>query len=413
LNTRERADLLHVAAETEKLLGTKRIDECFTKEFFDTKFWYMWDTMFAFQPWHSAVEFKRYLHRFIQEFPRINSLAGVDRTPYNQYDSIILPIETYLKAQGVEFSYNTKVNSLSFSPGSAITVSEIHFASTKTGATGLIHVEPHDIVFVTLGSMTACSSLGSNTTPPKPLPTVEDALKAPDGAWELWTSLVNPTINPPASHFGNPLNFYTRIPESNWLSFTVTLKNPEFLSKLELVTGNKAGTGALVTFKDSNWLMSIVVPHQPHFISQPEDTQVFWGYGLFPDKVGNIVNKPMSSCSGQEILTELLGHLNFPEHPSLENAIVVPCMMPYITAQFLTRKLGDRPEVIPNGSTNLALMGQFVEVKRDTVFTVEYSVRCAQMAVHELMGTKEKPKDIYMGEHNVKVLVEALRMLLT
>jgi oleate hydratase len=60
---------------------------------------------FAFEPWHSAVEFRRYLHRFIQEFPRINSLAGVDRTPYNQYDSIILPIDTYLKSRGVDFRY--------------------------------------------------------------------------------------------------------------------------------------------------------------------------------------------------------------------------------------------------------------------------------------------------------------------
>lgn len=121
----------------------------------------------------------------------------------------------------------------------------------------------------------------------------------------------------------------------------------------------------------------------------------------------------MSECTGAEILQELLGHLNFPEQPTLENTITIPCMMPYITAQFLTRKHGDRPEVVPKGSTNLALMGQFVEIPKDTVFTVEYSVRCAQMAVHELMGTKEKPKDIYMGEHNVKVLVEALRMLLT
>ncbi|KAE9366642.1 67 kDa myosin-cross-reactive antigen family protein [Stipitochalara longipes BDJ] len=413
LNTKERADLLHITAETEKRLGTKRIDECFTKEFFDTKFWYMWDTMFAFQPWHSAVEFKRYLHRFIQEFPRINSLAGVDRTPYNQYDSIILPIETYLKAQGVEFHYDTKVNSLSFRPGSAITVSEIHFASTKDGKTGLIHVEANDLVFLTLGSMTACSSTGTNTTPPKPLPVVEDALKAPDGAWELWSSLANPEVNPHYSSFGNPSNFYTRIPESNWLSFTVTLKNQEFFSALETATGNKAGTGALVTFKDSNWLMSIVVPHQPHFLNQPENVQVFWGYGLFPNKIGNIVQKAMFECSGSEILQELLGHLNFPSSPTLENAITIPCMMPYITAQFLTRKHGDRPEVIPKGSTNLALMGQFVELPRDTVFTVEYSVRCAQMAVHELMGTKEKPKDVYMGEHNVKVLVEALKMLLT
>ena len=44
--------------------------------FFETNFWFMWCTTFAFQPWHSAVEFKRYLLRFIQEFPRINTLAA-------------------------------------------------------------------------------------------------------------------------------------------------------------------------------------------------------------------------------------------------------------------------------------------------------------------------------------------------
>ena len=45
LNTQQREDLLRVAAESEKSLGTRRIDECFGKEFFETKFWYMWDTM--------------------------------------------------------------------------------------------------------------------------------------------------------------------------------------------------------------------------------------------------------------------------------------------------------------------------------------------------------------------------------
>ncbi len=60
---------------------------------------------FAFEPWHSAVEFKRYLRRFLHEFPRINTLAGIDRTRYNQYDSVILPIETYLKNNGVDFRY--------------------------------------------------------------------------------------------------------------------------------------------------------------------------------------------------------------------------------------------------------------------------------------------------------------------
>ncbi|KAH6672158.1 67 kDa myosin-cross-reactive antigen family protein [Halenospora varia] len=414
LSMKDRKDLLFVAEASEKTLGAKRIDEFFGKAFFTTKFWFMWDTMFAFEPWHSAVEFKRYLHRFIQEFPRINSLAGVDRTPYNQYDSIILPIERYLKAQGVEFRHETKVTSLTFAPTDAMTATEIHFASTKSGATGLIHIEPHDICFLTLGSMTSCSSLGTNTTPPKPLPTPEQAQTAPDGSWQLWASLANPTANPQHyAKFGNPSNFYTRVEESNWLSFTVTLNDPSFIKQYEDWSGNKAGTGALVTFKDSNWLMSIVVPHQPHFINQPENVQVFWGYGLFPAKNGNFVDKPMAECSGEEIFRELLGHLNFPLEPTLGTSITIPCMLPYITSQFLTRKEGDRPKVIPEGSTNLALLGQYVEMERDTVFTVEYSVRAAQMAVHELMGTKMRPRDVYRGEHHVGVLVEALKMLLT
>jgi myosin-crossreactive antigen len=61
----------------------------------------MWCTTFAFQPWHSAVEFKRYLLRFILEFSRIETLAGVKRTVYNQYDSLVLPLQKWPQAQGV------------------------------------------------------------------------------------------------------------------------------------------------------------------------------------------------------------------------------------------------------------------------------------------------------------------------
>ena len=72
-------------------------------EFFETKFWYMWATTFAFQPWHSAVEFRRYLHRFMKEFSRIETLAGVKRTIYNQYDSLVRPLVAWLEKQGVQF----------------------------------------------------------------------------------------------------------------------------------------------------------------------------------------------------------------------------------------------------------------------------------------------------------------------
>ncbi len=320
-----------------------------------------------------------------------------------------------LANQVTNTNLETVVKSVSFAPGKAITVSDLHFASTKTGDTGSIHLEPHDIVMITPGSMTAASSLGTNTTPAALPPTVTDALQAPDGAWALWDSLASPEANPDHyKAFGNPKNFYSRIKESTWFSFTTTFnKNTEFFDRIEKWSGNKAGTGALVTFKDSSWFMSIVVAHQPHFITQPDDCQVFWGYGLYPDKVGDFVKKPMQECTGQELLQELCGHLNFPYEKCAKDSITIPCTMPYITAQFLTRKHGDRPPVIPAGSTNLALLGQFVEVPLDTVFTVEYSIRCAQIAVKELMGTKRLDKDIYKGEYNLKVLLQAAGMLMT
>lgn len=404
LSVKNREDLVEMMLEGELRLGRKSIQDCFDEGFFQTNFWYMWATMFAFQPWHSAVEFRRYLHRFIHEFPRINTLEGVDRTPYNQYDSIVLPIVTYLKDRGVDFRHDTKVTNLSYAKSDEVTVKEMHVI--QSGFTGVINVHDTDVVLITLGSMTSASSLGTNSTPPSDR-TQSSSSTASDGAWALWESLSHDS-----PLFGKPLNFSTRISESYWESFTVTLKNPEFFDRLTRWTHNSPGTGALVTFKDSSWLMSIVVPHQPHFLDQPVDVQVFWGYALLPSQKGNFVHKPMAACTGAEIFTELLGHLHFPEQPTLSNAITIPCIMPYITSQFLTRSAGDRPQVIPKGSTNLAFMGQFVEIPYDVVFTVEYSVRAAQLAVCGLMGLKKGPRDVYKGEHDLGVLARALQALL-
>lgn len=297
----------------------------------------------------------------------------------------------------------TTVTSLSYAESEQINVEEIHI--NLPASTGIIHVHTSDIVLITLGSMVSSSSLGTNRTAPS-LSSLAPPLN--DGAWELWASLSRDSPD-----FGHPANFSTRIPESHWQSFTVTLKSSEFLTQLAEFTHNAAGTGALTSFADSNWLLSIVVPHQPHFLSQPPDVQVFWGYGLYPSHHGNFVSKPMAACCGEEILTELLGHLHFtPIQPYLDAAITIPCSMPYITSQFLTREPGDRPQVIPPKSTNLAFMGQFVEIPHDVVFTVEYSVRSAQMAVCGLMGLDKKPTGVYKGEYDPRVVVKVLKAIL-
>jgi oleate hydratase len=256
--------------------------------------------------------------------------------------------------------------------------------------------------------MTTGALIGTNTRPPAPLP-ISELSKLPDstdGSWQLWD-----IISKDAPQFGNPSNFCTRVAESNWESFTVTLKSPKFLDYITKWTQNAPGTGALMTLKDSNWLLSIVIPHQPHFLNQPNDITVFWGYALHPSQEGNYIKKPMLSCSGEEIFSELLQHLhiNAPfREEVLQSAITIPCSMPYITSQFLARGPHDRPPVIPKGSTNLAFIGQFVEMPLDTVFTVEYSVRGAEMAVFGLMGMDREVRGVYKGERDLAVLAKTL-----
>ena len=244
--------------------------------------------------------------------------------------------------------------------------------------------------------MTDASSLGSMTEPPTHL------TKTDSEGWALWEKIAK---GRPA--FGNPAAFNASIPESWWLSFTVTCRDTRFFDQMESFSGNKAGTGGLVTFKDSNWLMSVVLYHQPHFSGQPKNVQVFWGYALHPDRVGNFVAKPMSECSGAEILNELCGHLNF-DRTVFEDAICIPCRMPYITSMFMPRTATDRPLPVPKNSVNLAFVSQFVEIPDDVVFTVEYSVRAAQTAVYRLMKIDRPIPPVTRHDKSLAVLLRTI-----
>jgi myosin-crossreactive antigen len=284
-------------------------------------------------------------------------------------------------------------------------IPESHARLVRGGAPRLVAVDDDDLVFVTNGSMTTASSLGSMTRPAEL--TARDG--ETDGSWALWETLAKKH-----AEFGRPAVFNSKVDESKWLSFTVTMRDPTFFDLMEKFTGNAAGTGGLVTFTDSNWLMSVVLAAQPHFIGQPNDIKVFWGYGLFVDQVGNFVNKKMSECSGEELLTELLGHLRFDEHKSLilKTSNCIPCMMPYITSQFMPRVKGDRPEVRPAGTTNIAFIGQYCEIPDDVVFTVEYSVRAAQTAVFALLDLDKKVSPLYKAQYDPAVLFGATKTLL-
>jgi len=393
-NREDRMALADIILKSEDCFGTKAIKDCFPESFFKTNFWFMWTTTFAFEPWHSAVEFKRYLHRFMHELPRINDLSGVRRTPYNQYDSMLLPMTKWLESQGVHFELNCRVTDLEFKPSDTETTVTA-FKCVKNGKETRIKVGEDDFAFVTIGSLTAGTSLGSMTTVPK----IND--KHVGGAWDLWEKIAKGR-----PEFGNPHVFDERVEESMWESFTVTLKDPTMVNKIVDYSNNAPGTGALMTFKESGWFMSIVLHNQPHFINQPDNVQTLWGYALFPYEKGDFIKKRMVDCTGEEILTELLYHLNFTEDMEkiLKTSICIPCILPFTTAQFLTRAKGDRPLNIPENSTNIALLGQFCEIAEDVVFTMDYSVRGAQSAVYKFLNLNKKVTPIYKGQYDVRVL---------
>jgi oleate hydratase len=393
--------LKHLMVEPGERLGKAGIADQFDPEFFLTNFWLMWCTTFAFQPWHSAMEFKRCLLRFTHMIEGFNQLHGIMGTVYNHYDSMVRPLEKWLEARGVCFALNTQVKNL---------VSRKHAAGKRVERivcehnrrTQEITVGADDLVIVTLGSRTEASSLGSMEV----APVLKG--KTDGGPWALWEK-----IAARRPEFGRPSAFAGHVDESKSVSFTTTLRDPTFFRLVRDITGNVPGEGGLVTLANSSWLASIVLPHQPHFIGQPKDVDVFWGYGLFVDKQGDFVKKRMHACTGREIMTEIMGHLRIEAEAShvLATATCIPCMMPFFTSQFLRREKGDRPHVIPKGWTNLAFTGQFCELPDDVVFTIEYSIRSAMAAVYGLLDLKLKPPPVYQGQYDPQVLFRAFAAL--
>ncbi len=297
-----------------------------------------------------------------------------------------------------------------------------------------VAVGDNGIVLLTLGSMTSSVLFGANDRPPPPLPAQEAVLRDPGPVWRFWETLADPATNP-AHHaaFGRPQTFCSHVAKSSWLSFTVTLSGAAtgLFDHLAAWAGfgdsgnNSCSSNSnvpLITFRDSPWMMSITMPYQPYFTTQPADVRVLWGYGLYPDQEGLAVRKTMMACTGAEIFAELVSFLDLP--PSLAGlrqvgqggaagAITIPCLMPFIGSPFLARSAGDRPDVLPQSTDNVGLIGQFVEMDRDVTFTMEYSARSAQMAVFGLMGLDRAPPVVHRSDRDVQVLGEMMMTIMS
>ncbi|MEH6648266.1 oleate hydratase [Sulfitobacter sp.] len=410
LSKLQQLELVRLFLARKEDLDDVTVEDWFSEDFLKTNFYTFWRTMFAFQNWHSVLEMKLYMHRFLHLMDGLNDMTALVFPKYNQYDSFIVPLIAWPKDRGVKIQYDTIVSDVEMdSEGETRTTTAI-WCHTGSGET-TIAVGAKDLVFVTIGSIVEVTAFGDNDTAPKLRVNLPDP--GVGASWRLWENLARKS---PA--FGRPDKFCGDLPRSTWESATLTCKPSPLMDKLKELSVNdpysgKTVTGGIVTITDSALLMSFTINRQPHFMDQPDDVIVPWVYALLMDQPGDYVKKPMPDCTGREILTELCYHLGLIDQ--VEEVIaatkVRTALMPYITAQFLPRSRGDRPWAVPKGSTNLACLGQFIETHNDVVFTLESSVRTARIGVYSLLGLKKQVPDIYPGQYDIRRLLRATRTL--
>jgi oleate hydratase len=401
LSWRDGFDLARLALTPERKLEGRRIREFFSPRFFSTEFWLCYSTIMGSLPQHGATELRRYLNRTLHMLPYISDMANIWRTPINQYQAFIEPLVAWLRARGVNLQTGVFVQDVGFaaSPG-RITVNRLDYE--RDGAQTSVTVARDDLVLLTFGSQAADMSVGSmSQAPPR---------QRAGRSWALWRRLAKGR-----PEFGNPDAFFgeAHVRDSRWVSFTVTTTGTEFLEQMSALTGSETGRGGLVSLIDSPWLLSLSIFHQPEIICQPPGTYVLWGYGLYPGNTGSYVKKGMDECTGAEILEELLRQLRFDQKRLdliMGSSICIPCDMPYVNNIWLTRTPTDRPRPVPEGSTNLGLIGQYVEVSRDVAFTIEYSARTAWEAIHLLLKRGPPPPPVYQAQYDPKALVAALKL---
>jgi oleate hydratase len=336
-------------------------------------------------------------------FGDLSDMTGVMRTPLNQHQNFIEPLVRWLTPHGVNFLTNAFVKDIGFAPAPGrITVNRLDYE--RGGTVTSVAVAPTDVVLVTTGSQAADLCVGSMTEAPRPRPSGR--------IWALWKRLAQGRTD-----FGNPDVFFgaARIPDSLWVTFTVTDKGTEFVDQIAALTGSEAGRGGLVTLKDSGWVLSLSIFHQPEIIGQPPGTSVWWGYGLYPDRTGEFVKKRMDQCTGAEILEEVLRQLRFDKQLDaiMASSICVPCYMPYVNNVWLPWSRGDMPPPVPKGATNLGLIGQYVDMPREIAFTIECSVRSAWQAIHVLLKRGPAPPPVYQGQYDPKALFNSLKVFVS
>ena len=395
----ERKALGMLLFTAEEDMECKTIEEWFADmpHFFETGFWEIWQSAFGFRPESAMVDFKRSFERRLPEFGRLDTQEGMVCTPWNLHESILLPLKVYLEKRRVQIHTGVTVTDLDFT-GQEIEVTRLYLH--QNGKEQRVELKAQDLCFLTNGSVMDHAAAGDLDKPASG----EEGLSEAGGLWKKIADRI-------PGYLGNPETFYSCKRDTARQYITVTCRGNNLLGEIGNITGNVPGSGGFISFRESGWKLSIMVPFQPYFQKQSLGETVFWGMGLMPEETGTYIQKPMQDCTGREIVMEILGHLGLMEiQDELMETVIqaVPCLLPYGGAPYQPRSREDRPPVVPERAANLALIGSFAEVKEELALSAEYEVRSARTAVYTLLKIDKEIAPVTPYKKDPMMLVKAL-----
>ena len=325
-----------IRADGEKL-RREAIRDALPQSFFTSYFWKLICAAYGFSPDSSAYE-------FVSAVTNIDDmLSGTLPSDFDMCEEIIEPLGEHLKKLGADVRENAVVTDMDFDNS---LVSAIHF--TDGGVRKSVYPEKGDVCIFPTDEMAECVSLGSYS---------KSAPRQLNAPFKLWEKLAqkHPAFKNPSLMFGS---------EDEYMSeeFTITLSNHMLPELIDKVTCGALGVDGVIVLDNSNWKMTVCAVPPSHFKNCGDDTAVIWGWAARYDRDGETCAKPMTDCSGAEILYELVSCLNLAEAwDDIRDTVVnvIPCHRRYDKSYLAP--VASKLEIIPTGISNLAISGDFAE----------------------------------------------------
>lgn len=356
-----------------QLMQTKRaklqcmpLYEALPADFFETPFWKLMSASYLFTQESSAYEFVNCIAHMD------NLLSGTLPSEFDRTEEIIEPLRAHLEKLGVDVRDAAVVTDIDFVDGKA---DAIHY--TDNGVRNTVYLNEGDICIFPTDEMAEGEELGSFNEAPQ---------KLASNPYKLWEKL---SEKHPV--FKNPSLFFDGFEDNMSEEFTITLENHLLPELIDKVTCGALGRDGVIILDNSAWKLTICAVPSTHFKNQNEDISIIWGTALRYDRDGDKCGKPMTECSGAEILYELVSCLNLDSvWDEIRDTVinVIPCHRKY-DKSFLT-PVPSKLEIIPTGIENFAVSGDFTDSENDTVFSEEYAVTTARKAAYRLCKNKQK-----------------------